>query len=102
MIIWRVENQEGRGCYRSSSPISAWIIKRHNDNQEQYPAPLSDGGIDRLVKWYEICGFKDLQQALDWFSRKEILKLSEEGFILKEVKVKEITAIGEKQILAIR
>jgi len=50
----------------------------------------------------EICGFLSLEQAMRWFTEEEIDSLYEEGYQLIEIKVKKITAIGEKQVLGIR
>jgi len=40
-----------------------------------------------------------MEQSLDWFSDKDLEILNNLGFKLTELEVKEITAIGKKQIL---
>jgi len=102
-FIYRVENKEKKGCYWEN--LYKWkevdyILKRHYS--EYRPTPLEDFGIKREPKGTEICGFKDLKQAKEWFNNKELEELKRIGYFLKKVKVKKITAIGEKQVLAIR
>jgi hypothetical protein len=103
MIIYRLEDKSGIGCYRSCGiKFLDNLVKRHDRQWEKYPTPRYDIGIDREIRPKEICGFKDKIQALNWFSKYELKKLNELGFKLKEIEVAEITAIGEKQVLAIR
>ena len=45
----------------------------------------------------EICGFIDKKQALKWFSILDLKLLKTFGFELKEIEVKEITAIGKNR-----
>jgi len=99
--IYRVENSQGDGCYRVYSNIKRWICKRHKDGC-QHPTPILDNGINRSVEPKEICGFKDFEQSKNWFNKWELLRLWFCGFRLKQVEVKEITAYGDKQVLAIR
>jgi len=102
MKIWRVENENGEGCYQTKHNLKNWICNRHYDNSIKYPTPCADIKIDRFQKGKEICGFINLKQALNWFSKFELTELMREGFILKEVMVKEITARGKNQVLAVR
>lgn len=103
--IHRVENEEGFGCYRNKKEdkeIYAVIgshFKMGGTNKQ--PLPYNDKGIDRCTR-NEICGFLDLKQATNWFTPNELKGLEKLGYTLKKVIVKEITAIGKKQILAIR
>jgi len=102
--IWRVENQNGLGCYSFGEiPFIKRMIKRHNKNREYNPLPCDDIGIERdIEEGSEICGFKDKQQALNWFNKYELKQLAFLGFFLEEIEVTAITAIGQRQILAVR
>ena len=103
MKIYRVEDKNGFGCYRDNNIRFLRNMRiRHDKDLEKYPTPKLDLGIERFIEINEICGFIDLRQAKQWFSKYELKKLAEYGFSLKKVEVKEITAIGQKQVLAIR
>ena len=99
MYIWRVENINGEGCYVHQD--TKLILYRHIEDQK-HPCPWDDILINRNPRDGEICGFLDLKQAINWFSEKELQKLKELGFELKLIKVKQITAIGNTQVLARR
>lgn len=101
--IWRVENNDGIGCYTfGHMPFIRRMIKRHNKNSIYNPLPCEDIGIERDTEENEICGFMDKLQALSWFNRYELKNLKVLGFELKEVKVTYITARGQRQVLAVR
>ncbi|KKK54217.1 hypothetical protein LCGC14_3086960 [marine sediment metagenome] len=99
--IWRVENQNGEGCYQTEYRLKNWICNRH-DSSLKHPNPSQDKKIKRWIETIEICGFINKKQALNWFNELELTHLATEGFILKEITVTTITAIGQKQVLAIR
>ncbi|GEM_PF-4945840 len=99
-FIYRVENKDGQGCYMNEIEEINFILARHFE--EYYPTPKEDLGIERNPKYNEICGFKDIKQAENWFNNYELWELKKLGYELKKVKVKKITAIGEKQVLAIK
>ena len=98
MDVYRVENKEGKGCYRKGY-FTEWLTREHDLNFKKYPPPHYDKGIDRLPVEGELCGFKDKEQALDWFTQEELSKLRKLGFYLERIEGAEVTAIGEKQIL---
>lgn len=103
--IWRVEDKAGRGCYQyiTGHKHHYDIIIEHSEiTPAQHPTPINDTGIERYIRDIEICGFLTREQAIQWFSERDLKELGEAGFELKEVEVAEITAIGEKQVLAIR
>lgn len=103
MNIYRVENKFGKGCYRDRyNPIIGQMTCEHGNSLDTHPEPIGDKGIQREMKKKEICGFINLKQAKAWFTRKELTALGGEGYFLQKVKVKKITAIGEKQLLACR
>jgi len=99
--IYRVENEEREGCYAFVEDTFK-ILGEHFINLEKYPEPLIDKKIKRNPLTEEICGFLNLEQSKKWFSDIELLELEKLGYYLKEVEVKKITAIGERQVLAIR
>jgi hypothetical protein len=104
--IYRVENKLKKGCYwgKHYDKKICDIIGDHfwKCNYNKHPIPEEDKGIKRYIKRNEICGFKTKKQALKWFTFKELKGLLKIGYKLKKIKVKEITAIGQKQVLAIR
>lgn len=100
--IYRVEDENGEGCYSCHLEDLEKMYNRHTFNGINYPRPQEDIGIQRTTKEFEICGFKDMEQALSWFTEEDLKLLNACGFKLKKVAVLLITAVGEKQVLAIR
>jgi len=104
--IYRVENNDGEGCYNG---IDSDLLASNASNglsdhvsDKNHPTPYRDKGIKRDIKFNEICGFKTLKQANKWFTKRQYEWLESYGFYLKRIEVKQITAIGEYQVLAIR
>ena len=105
--IYRVENEKGKGCYRQLSYSMDKALEKILGENFWYtnsikPAPEQDQKIARTPFPHEVCGFKDVRQALRWFKAREIRKLRLLGFELKKIKVQQITAIGETQVLAVK
>ena len=100
MEIWRVENDEGEGCY-IGHPETKPILQTHL-NTLTHPHPLADFEIARLPKTEEISGFCSEVQAKRWFSEDNLKQLKPLGFRLRKVSVKEITIQSRFQVLAIR
>lgn len=98
--IWRIENRDGYGPYMGGSEDD-WADERHCDDNGR-PTPICDRGIERYPDAGEICGFLSIHHVKKWFTKKELLNLYACGFHLKRVPIAEITAIGEKQVLAVR
>lgn len=98
-FIWRVEGDSGFGCYTAHLPFR--FIDKH-DLYNGHPTPEHDEGIKRNPCPVEICGFMTKEQAKDWFTPYELKMMKTEGHELKKVNVKCITAIGDKQVLAIK
>ena len=99
--IWRVENENGVGCYSAHFLELEDMYEIHAHSWTRHPLTIDDIGIQRNIKEEEICGFKDKKQALKWFTKNELKFLKSLGFELKKREVKEITAYGQKQLLAI-
>jgi hypothetical protein len=97
MYIYRIQNREGKGCY--SDKKTKKILKNHDKTR---PLPEFDIGIERPREKGEVCGFLNFYQIYSWFSMKELKMLLDIGYCLKKVEVKKITAIGQKQVLAIQ
>jgi len=100
--IYRVEDELGQGCYSAHLPELETMYEIHSFNGVNYPRPQEDIGIQRKAEEKEVCGFKDIEQALCWFTEADLSLLNAYGFKLKKVEVDMITEIGEKQVLAIR
>ena len=96
--VWRIEDDYRDGPYVEVGKDTYEIIGSHTSSNG-HPPPIHDNGIMRYVGANEQCGFLNLKQVYDWFSKKELQELEEKGFKLKRVLAKYITAIGEKQVL---
>lgn len=101
MYIYRVEDKDGNGCYVNHNPELEDMYIKHSNN-DNTPRPLCDRGINRDIYHCEICGFLTKTQALKWFDSDDLILLHELGYKIKKVSVAKITAIGEKQVLAIQ
>ena len=102
--ILRVEHKDTkRGPYIGSSSYDKVkeITDRHCEDLDIYPLPEADIGIERDPHCYELCGFKDVKQLTNWFTKEELAIFKEEGFIVKRLSLKnvEVTEVGERQIL---
>ena len=104
--IWRVENDNGQGCYTSQDDNGVHYFYgsplEEHAKENGHPPPLFDRGIERNPLPKEYCGFKSKSQAHRWFNKAELLWLNEQGFELKKLKVKRISAIGNHQVLFIK
>ena len=100
MFIYRIETDDGIGCYRFMNDFP--FLQEHNEDIEHHPTPYNDTGILRGMEEGEICGFTSLTKLKKWFTLQEIKLLRADGFTIKKVEVINITAYGEKQVLAIR
>ena len=104
--IWRVEDSNEVGFYYSDcrDGVCEKIWQAHNkqENLDNYPTPQEDKGIGRYPELKEICGFKDKTQAMTWFNKAELHAIQKTDIKLKRIKVKQITARGMTQVLAIR
>lgn len=101
MFIYRIEDDNGQGCYRNGAGEYN-KLKCHDNDIEKHPTPLMDRGILRYIEENEITGFKDLRQLKKWFTLKQIRRLRRNGYVIKKIEVEQITAYGECQILAVR
>lgn len=97
-FVYRIQNSAGVGCYTGT--YESKLLEYHND-VIYHPMPLQDKGIKRHVKVEELCGFLNLEQVFNWFNKNELIMLKNLGYYLVRLQVKEITAIGEKQVLFI-
>ena len=104
--IYRIEDEQGISCYNYK--YSEALCNVLNDDywcdghEGKRPVPQEDKGIERKIWYKEICGFRNIKQALKWFNAKEIRKMRRLGLDIRKIAVQKITAIGECQILAIK
>jgi hypothetical protein len=99
MIIFRMQNKNGEGCYCADGYCD--VLNSHSA-WNGHPTPQEDLGINRyMVFGQEICGFESIRQAVKWFRSWERRELKKEGFQIVRREVKEITARGQYQVLAI-
>lgn len=100
MIVYRVENQDGKGSY-NEIPYS-WASEPHTVKTGR-PSPIMDiPGWDRMTdaqrKPY-VFGFSSLNQLHAWFTMSEIEELSKWGFAVVSVHVDPANIIhGDKQV----
>jgi hypothetical protein len=86
MFIYRIENQNGEGCYINEAGITN-KLQHHNGDMENHPTPLYDKGILRYVKELEFCGFKSLTQLKHWFTLKQIKRMRKNGYTIHKIEV---------------
>lgn len=103
MLVYRIENDIGRGPYRKEhngdgkdcnvnlEKISTWESKNH-------PIPWDDG--IRMNTDTDVCGFQSLNQLLSWFHIDNYVeKLEKDNFFISIYKVKKkFVKIGRKQV----
>jgi hypothetical protein len=95
--VYRVENENKLGPYTCDI---TWLCNKHN-GEARHPSPYFDKGLERRPAVNELCAFKNLQQALNWFTVSDLRKLKKEHFELKAINAR-IVAEGEFQCLVIR
>jgi hypothetical protein len=103
MFIYRMENERGVGPYRKEGGLSDEFFEEvleHHNRLTGRPAPCEE--FKRDIKESEICGFNSLRQIVKWFKSWERKELKRVGFKIVKREVKKITAIGKKQVLAIK
>jgi hypothetical protein len=99
MFIYRMENENGEGCYCGNGYSD--VVNSHNFFNG-HPTPQEDIGIGRYIRaGIEICGFESIRQTIKWFKSWERRELKKDGFQIVRHEVKEITAKGQYQVLAI-
>ena len=101
-IVYRVENNKGKGPYTGVSPrvFENSFLNVHGRGNG-HPTPLHDPLINRQATEGELCYFESIKQACEWFTPLEFFFMYKRGFTLREVEVQKITAVGQKQVLAI-
>lgn len=95
--VYRIENDAGEGCYCNGA--ESYNKLRHHERDKYHKPPKEDIGIERVIEHNELCGFLNLDQVMAWFTNSELTRMRKNGYHLKRIKVREITAIGEKQVL---
>jgi len=96
-LIYRIEDYNGEGFYRGDL-LSFEDKRRLHLYQANHIAPEQDWGIKRGIKPEEKCGFLNEKQLYDWVDRNKLRYLLKKGYRLVR-RYKEVTAIGEHQIL---
>jgi hypothetical protein len=110
-IVWRVQNQEGKGPYRSNSELFNKLFElaykrqdRENlEYQEFNPMPEYDPGFapeDKIKQIFDknFYGFKDRQQYERWFDKPSRDLLEQYGFQLVPVQAEKIWDSGKQVI----
>ena len=78
-LIYRVENNRGKGPYRGHSGIKVGMNKIHMN--KNHPTIQTDEGIDEYGfnnSYY--CGFSNKTQLKKWFTKKNRIKLRKHDF----------------------
>lgn len=87
-LVFRVENQNGRGPYVSVT--SARYFKKHQAS-ENHPSPYLSWGVGPDMD--EFFGFTSLEAMLCWFDRSmDLIFLGQRGFTLR-LYLAEITSV---------
>ena len=104
--VYRMQNKMGMGCYASG--LRHWQTRDHRCSNPNTPGPYYDLLI--LEEWEYMdetemeeyrFGFKNLNQALAWFScPEEVENLRRIGFTLKRVRAESVI-VGDKQVIFI-
>lgn len=108
--IFRVEHKSKKlkkvyaGPYSSSgvSSVEKWCENEFNlHGDDTHPDPYSD----KLLKKMKFnlsaglhCGFKNIKQLKKWFSKKEMQKLNELGFLVAQYESDNVL-FGDRQVL---
>lgn len=69
MFVYRVENQHGTGPYNSRGFL------HENMSAEAHPPPCGDG-IHDFAPSKHLCGFKSMEQLLEWFDEDALEELA--------------------------
>lgn len=97
MRFYRVEDENGQGPYRRTSPLRNQICKDHNTG-DRWPDPWEDG-IDFDVMGH-VCGFPSMDALRDWFEGWGD-RLVQAGFHLNVYEVSEqLVEAGQRQAAA--
>lgn len=67
ITVYRVEDEEGIGPYKSSSSSVVEYLRCHNLMWDTHPSILIDAGV-YSDNYY--CGFRNHEQLLSWFDSK--------------------------------
>ena len=100
MIVYRVENEEGKGPYRDRSPSEFRddMVDRHSCCPD-HPLPEDDGLLAIHKLGLEISyGFSSLESLHEWFSEYELEMLYNEGYVIQTYEASEVHK-GEHQVV---
>lgn len=97
MIVWRVQDKDGKGPYMS---IDSILWRRRSHDTRKHPAPHEDNISLSEVREAWKCGFKTKKQALEWFAKTELVRLERLGFTLQKVEAKRVWR-GNRQVVFI-
>lgn len=104
MLVYRVEDSEGRGPYRKRAGyVHEWSKDENGHNDYNHPSPYQDGLPGMWDMESYICGFKSKAQLKAWFSEEELSNLEALGFSIKTFEVpKSDVKVGGKQVIFLR
>ena len=96
MIVYRVENEDGKGPYEGTCDWSLWQTRDHVE--PSHPGPKDDG-IDIEME-VDYCGFASFGQLRDWFESEELVMLRKLGFKVRRIRVpRSRVKFGKKQVV---
>lgn len=98
MLIYRIEDENGIGFYRSGILSYREVESKFHMGKKRHLPTFMDKGIMRNAEDNEKCGFLNEKQLYTWINKSKIRQLEKIGFKLVRL-YREVTAIGEKQIL---
>ena len=88
MVIYRIQDSEGVGPYRSEY-LNQWCYCGHNSSK--HPTPQQEG-LRFSNEWY--CGFESMKQLRSWFSNGELRKLHRMGLKINRIEVELLREIS--------
>lgn len=101
-VIYRVQDAEGRGPYR---PLFSqhWVDADHDERnpplEKEFPwLTLAHFRLRARNDAYGF-GFRTLEKLARWFSQSECIRLEAVGFNVVAMRVQELIAEGEVQVL---
>ena len=109
MIIYRVQNPLGEGCYQNQQQERWDEEHSHSNDMRKYPSPYYDEelkanldakGLDSYDGKFEAYkfAFESLEQLNMWFTKEELEKLKDIEFEVYAIKIdKRCVILGDAQ-----
>lgn len=100
MVIYRMEHVDqcaGKNAFEFMDRLTHGKDDSYHD-MNQYPNPLNDTGIKRVIGPNEYCACKSLEQLHHWFTEEDARTLAKTRIYPYKIVVRECV-VGDKQVL---